>query len=62
MMEDIMPLDGNAAAGPLADLFAVEMTRAIWRARAAGMRGHSRRSGFSAALRDWYSGARIATR
>ena len=29
MMEEVMPLDGNAAAGPLADLFAVEMTRAI---------------------------------
>ena len=29
MTEDMTPLDGNAAAGPLADLFAVEMTRAI---------------------------------
>jgi hypothetical protein len=29
MMDDVMPLDGNAAAGRLADLFAVEMTRAI---------------------------------
>ena len=29
MMDDVMPLDGNAAAGPLADLFAVEMTRAM---------------------------------
>lgn len=28
MMDDLMPLDGNAAAGPLVDLFAVEMTRA----------------------------------
>lgn len=28
MMEEMMPLDGNAAAGPLADLFAVEMTSA----------------------------------
>ena len=28
-MDDVMPLDGNAAAGRLADLFAVEMTRAI---------------------------------
>jgi hypothetical protein len=29
MMDDVMPLDGNAAAGRLAELFAVEMTRAI---------------------------------
>lgn len=29
MMDDVMPLDGNAAAGRLADLFAVEMTRAM---------------------------------
>lgn len=29
MMDDMVPLDGNAAAGRLADLFAVEMTRAI---------------------------------
>ncbi|MBD0320352.1 MAG: hypothetical protein ICV87_08460 [Gemmatimonadetes bacterium] len=29
MMDDLMPLDGNAAAGPLADLFAVEMTTAV---------------------------------
>ena len=28
MMDDVMPLDGNAAAGPLAALFAVEMTSA----------------------------------
>ncbi len=28
MMDDVMPLDGNAAAGRLADLFGVEMTRA----------------------------------
>ncbi len=28
MMDDVMPLDGNAAAGRLTDLFAVEMTRA----------------------------------
>jgi Zn finger protein HypA/HybF involved in hydrogenase expression len=28
MMDDVMPLDGNAAAGRLAELFAVEMTRA----------------------------------
>lgn len=29
MMDDMMPLDGNAAAGRLAELFTVEMTRAI---------------------------------
>ncbi|HEV2734321.1 MAG TPA: DUF6510 family protein [Longimicrobiaceae bacterium] len=29
MMDDVMPLDGNAAAGRLAELFAVEMTRAV---------------------------------
>ena len=29
MMDDVMPLDGNAAAGRLADLFGVEMTNAI---------------------------------
>lgn len=28
MMDDVVPLDGNAAAGRLADLFVVEMTRA----------------------------------
>ena len=28
MMNDLVPLDGNAAAGRLADLFAVEMTSA----------------------------------
>lgn len=28
MMKDVMPLDGNAAAGRLAELFTVEMTRA----------------------------------
>jgi hypothetical protein len=39
MMEDIMPLDGNAAAGPLADLFAVEMTRAILACAGCGQEG-----------------------
>ena len=29
MSDDMMPLDGNAAAGSLADLFSVEMTRAV---------------------------------
>ena len=29
MSDDIMPLDGNAAAGRLMDLFAVDMTDAI---------------------------------
>jgi hypothetical protein len=29
MNDDIMPLDGNAAAGRLLDLFAVDMTNAI---------------------------------
>ena len=28
MMDEIEPLDGNAAAGPLAELFAVEMSTA----------------------------------
>ncbi|HYX21548.1 MAG TPA: DUF6510 family protein, partial [Thermoanaerobaculia bacterium] len=29
MMEDLVPLDGNAAAGPLAALFAVEPTMIV---------------------------------
>ena len=39
MMDELVPLDGNAAAGPLADLFAVEMTRAIVECAGCGHEG-----------------------
>jgi len=39
MMDDVMPLDGNAAAGRLADLFAVEMTRALMVCDGCGREG-----------------------
>lgn len=39
MMDDLMPLDGNAAAGRLAELFAVEMTRAMVVCNACGREG-----------------------
>jgi ribosomal protein S27E len=39
MMEDIMPLDGNAAAGPLAALFAVEPTTIMITCEGCGREG-----------------------
>ena len=39
MMDDVTPLDGNAAAGRLADLFAVEMTRATIVCEGCGREG-----------------------
>jgi hypothetical protein len=39
MMDDVMPLDGNAAAGRLADLFAVETTTATAVCEACGHEG-----------------------
>ncbi|CAA9319649.1 MAG: hypothetical protein AVDCRST_MAG90-1560 [uncultured Microvirga sp.] len=39
MMDDVTPLDGNAAAGRLADLFAVEMTRAMIVCESCGREG-----------------------
>ena len=39
MMDDIVPLDGNAAAGPLAALFAVEPTTIMITCQGCGREG-----------------------
>jgi len=39
MSEDTQHLDGNAAAGPLSELFAAEMTQAMITCAACGARG-----------------------
>jgi hypothetical protein len=39
MSEDPQRLDGNAAAGPLSELFAAEMTQAMITCAACGARG-----------------------
>jgi hypothetical protein len=55
MMDDVMPLDGNAAAGRLADLFAVEMTRATVVCDGCGREG-------ALATLKFYGGAGVVLR
>jgi hypothetical protein len=55
MMDDVMPLDGNAAAGRLAELFALEMTRAIVVCDGCGHEG-------ALATLRYYSGAGLVLR
>jgi hypothetical protein len=55
MMDDVMPLDGNAAAGRLADVFAVEMTGATVVCEGCGREG-------ALATLKFYGGAGVVLR
>ena len=59
-MDGIAVYDGNTLAGPLSEVFAVELTTAVGRCRSCGTSSQVATSGSTAPTPGWLGAVRIA--